>query len=105
MAENGISCISTRPTPPHTNPMESGPETLFRLKIKKTKRFTIFDPKNHCEMRLLDKVMSLQGVKLTTNSSHSAPYKPHGVETRKHFSKKNQKIHDFRPKKGVAVIF
>ena len=41
--------------------------------------------------------------KLHQRSSHSAPYKPHGVGTRKHFfgseSKKNQKIHDFRPKK------
>ena len=41
---------------------------------------------------------------LLKRSSHSAPYKPHGVGTRKHFfgskSKKNQKIHDFRPKKG-----
>ena len=40
------NCISAHPTPPHTNPMESGPGTLFRLKIgKKTKRFMIFDPK------------------------------------------------------------
>ena len=41
--------------------------------------------------------------KLHERSSHSAPYKPHGVGTRKHFfgskSKKNQKIPDFRPKK------
>ena len=41
--------------------------------------------------------------KLHKRSSHSAPYKPHGIGTRKHFfgskSKKNQKIHDFQPKK------
>ena len=41
--------------------------------------------------------------------SHSAPYNPHGVRTRKHFfgskSKKNQKIHDFRPKQmGVQFL-
>ena len=52
--------------------------------------------------------------KLCKRSSHSAPYKPHGVWTRKQFfgpkSKKTKrlmifdpkkgKIHDFRPKKG-----
>ena len=41
--------------------------------------------------------------KLHERSTHSAPYKPYGVGTRKQFfgskSKKKQKIHDFRPKK------
>ena len=41
--------------------------------------------------------------KLHERSSHSAPYKPHGFGTWKHFfgskSKKNQKILDFRPQK------
>ena len=40
---------------------------------------------------------------LHKRSSHSAPYKPYGVGTRKNFfgskSKKTKKIHDFRPKK------
>ena len=47
--------------------------------------------------------------KLHKRSSHSAPYKPYGVGTRKHFfgskSKKNQKIHDFRPKKRGGSFF
>ena len=52
--------------------------------------------------------------KLHERSSHSAPYKPHGVGTRKQFfgsksiktkrfmifDPKKGKIHDFRPKKG-----
>ena len=29
MAEKGMNCISARPTPPHTNPMESGPGNTF----------------------------------------------------------------------------
>ena len=47
--------------------------------------------------------------KLHKRSFHSAPYKPYGVGTRKHFfgskSKKNQKIHDFRPKKRGVHFF
>ena len=47
--------------------------------------------------------------KLRKRSSHFAPYKPNGVGTRKHFfgskSKKNQKIHDFRPKKRGGHFF
>ena len=46
--------------------------------------------------------------KLPKHSSHSAPYKPHGVGTRKHFfsskSKKTKKFIIFDPKKG-GVIF
>ena len=46
MAEECINCISARPTPPHTNPMESGPGNTFSAQNrKKTKRFMIFDPK------------------------------------------------------------
>ena len=46
MAEKCINCISARPTPPHTNPMESGPGKTFSAQNrKKTKRFMIFDPK------------------------------------------------------------
>ena len=47
MAEECINCISARPTPPHTNPMESGPRNTFSAqnRKKKTKRFMIFDPK------------------------------------------------------------
>ena len=46
MAEKCINCISARPTPPHTNPMESGPGNTFSAQNpKKTKRFMIFDPK------------------------------------------------------------
>ena len=29
MAEKCINCISARPTPPHTNPMKSGPGNTF----------------------------------------------------------------------------
>ena len=28
-AQKCITCISARPTPPHTNPMESGPRNTF----------------------------------------------------------------------------
>ena len=46
--------------------------------------------------------------KLHKRSSHSAPYKPHGVGTRKHFfgskSKKTKRFLIFDPKKG-GVIF
>ena len=46
MAKKCINCISARPTPPHTNPMESGPGNTFSAQNrKKTKRFMIFDPK------------------------------------------------------------
>ena len=104
-AQKCINCISARPTPPHSNPMESGPGKIFPAQNrKKTKRFMIFDPKKggviffdifdpppppppppskpqkvgfkggglggsgpktHWGMRLLDKIMILQGVKLT----------------------------------------
>ena len=41
--------------------------------------------------------------------SHSAPYKPHGVGTRKHFFasklKKNKKFMIFDPKKGGLAFF
>ena len=97
MAEKYINCISGRPTPPHTNRIESGPGNNFSGHNKKTKRFMIFDPKkegslltplptsleaskkwvssggglggsgleSHYGMRVLDKIMILQGVKLT----------------------------------------
>ena len=46
MAEKCINCMSARPTPSHTNPMESGPGNTFSAQNqKKTKRFMIFDPK------------------------------------------------------------
>ena len=35
MAEKCINCISARPTPPHTNPMESGPGNTFSAQNKK----------------------------------------------------------------------
>ena len=96
VAKKCIKCA--RPTPPHTNPMESGlGNTSSAQNRKKTKRFVIFDPKKggsffdppptslktskkwfqvggvgggsgpktHWEMRLLDKIMIFQGVKLT----------------------------------------
>ena len=53
MAEKCINCISARPTPPHTNPMESGPGNTFSAQNRK----------------------------------------------------KNQTIHDFRPKKRGVVFF
>ena len=105
MAEKCINRMSARPTPPHTKPMESGPGTLFRLKIEKNQKIHVFrptkrgghffdilhppptppppsletskkwvssggglggsGPKTHWGMRLLDKIMILQGVKLT----------------------------------------
>ena len=46
LAEKCINCISACPTPPHTNPMESGPGNPFSAQNrKKTERFMIFDPK------------------------------------------------------------
>ena len=46
MDEKCINCMSARPTPPHTNPMELGPGNTFSAQNqKKTKRFMIFDPK------------------------------------------------------------
>ena len=106
MAAKCISCISARPTPPHTNPMESGHGNTFSAQNQKNQNihdfrpkkgggvifFDIFDPppppphlpeklekvgfkwggsgggsgpKAHWGMRLLDKIMILQGVKLT----------------------------------------
>ena len=47
--------------------------------------------------------------KLHERSSHSAPYKPHGVGTRKHFfgskSKKTKRVMIFDPKKGGVIFF
>ena len=38
--------MSARPTPPHTNPMESGPaKTFFRLKIEKRQKIHDFRTK------------------------------------------------------------
>ena len=105
MAEKCINCISARPTPPHTNPMESGiRKHFFGSKSKKNQKIHDFrpkkrgghfltppppppppppslktskkwvssggglggsGPKTHWGMRLLDKIMILQGVKLT----------------------------------------
>ena len=46
MAEKYINCISACPTPPHANPMESGPGNSFSAQNReKTKRFLIFIPK------------------------------------------------------------
>ena len=48
IAEKCINWTSARPTPPHTNPMESGPGNIFwaqKNESKKTERFMIFDPK------------------------------------------------------------
>ena len=45
VVEKCINCISARPTPPHTNPIEFGPGNTFSdQNRKKTKRFVIFDP-------------------------------------------------------------
>ena len=104
MAEKCIYRMSARPTPPHTNHMESGPgNTISAKNRKKTKTFVISNPKKggsffdppptpppphlpenlkkvgfkwgglggsgpkpHWGMRLLDKILILQGVKLTT---------------------------------------
>ena len=35
MAENCINCMSARPTPPHTNPMELGPGNTFSAQNRK----------------------------------------------------------------------
>ena len=47
--------------------------------------------------------------KLHKRSSHSAPYKPYGVGTRKHFfgskSKKTKRFMIFDPKKGGVIFF
>ena len=47
--------------------------------------------------------------KLHKRSSHSAPYKPYGVGTRKHFfgpkSKKTKRFIIFDPKKGGDIFF
>ena len=46
MANKCINCINARPTPPHTNPMESGPGNTFSAQNQKNpKRFMIFNPK------------------------------------------------------------
>ena len=45
MAEKGINCKALVPLNPIQTPWSRDPETLFRLKIEKTKRFMIFDPK------------------------------------------------------------
>ena len=101
MAKKYINCISACPTPPHANPMESGPGNSFSAQNReKTKRFLIFNPKKGgghffdipppptslrilkklsfkwdglgesgpktpWGMRLLDKILILQGVKPT----------------------------------------
>ena len=46
-AERPINCISARPTPPHTNPMESGPRNTFSLKIEKYQKIHDFRPKKN----------------------------------------------------------
>ena len=38
MAKKCINCISTRPTPPHTNPMELGPGNTFSAQNRKKLR-------------------------------------------------------------------
>ena len=44
--DGGAGRFSARPTPLHTNPIESGPENTFSTPNRKqTKRFMIFDPK------------------------------------------------------------
>ena len=47
--------------------------------------------------------------KLHKRSSHTAPYKPYGVGTRKHFfgskSKKTKRFMIFDPKKGGVIFF
>ena len=46
MAKKCINCINAHPTPPHTNPMESGPGNTFSAQNrKKNQKFVIFDPK------------------------------------------------------------
>ena len=92
-----VGCSIDPHTPPHTNPTESGPKTLFRLKIERNQKIHDFRPKkrgghfltpppppskppksgfqvgggSHWGMHLLHKIMILQGVKLTIQ--------PHGV--------------------------
>ena len=46
MAEKCINCISARPTPPHTNPMESGPRNTFSAQNQKNQTIHDFRPKN-----------------------------------------------------------
>ena len=45
IAEKCINCISARPTPPHTNPMESGPGNTFSAQIEKNQKIHDFQPK------------------------------------------------------------
>ena len=45
MAEKGINCTSARPTPPHTNPMESGPGNTFSAQNQKNQKILDFRPK------------------------------------------------------------
>ena len=45
MAEKCTNCINARPSPPHTNPMESGPGNTFSAQNKKNQRIHDFRPK------------------------------------------------------------
>ena len=45
MAEKCINCRSARPTPPHTNPMESGPGNTCLAQNKKKQKIHDFRPK------------------------------------------------------------
>ena len=45
MAEKRINCISARPTPRHTNPMESGPGNTFSAQNQKNQKIYDFRPK------------------------------------------------------------
>ena len=45
MAKKCINCISARPTPPHTNPMESGPGNTFSAQNQKNQKIHDFRPK------------------------------------------------------------
>ena len=45
MAEKGINCMSPRPTPPHTNPMESGPGNTFSAQNRKKPKDCCFSAK------------------------------------------------------------
>ena len=38
MAKKCINCRSARPTPPHTNPMESGPGNTFSAQNRKNRK-------------------------------------------------------------------
>ena len=40
--KNCTNCMSARPTPLHTDPMESGPKNFFLLKIKKDQKIHDF---------------------------------------------------------------